>query len=107
MNRCRHVAEGCPGCTLIAAPYETQLAAKTAAVRKVLAPMTKAVNAIVPSPQQWHYRERGTFVQQGAVVGLRTATGKVVDVPECQVVSLAIARCMSCGASEGLQRSAP
>ncbi len=71
---CRHVAEGCPGCKLIASPYKTQLAAKTEAVRRVLAPFTSApVTPIVPSPQQWGYRERGTFVQEGPRVGLRDA----------------------------------
>ncbi len=90
---CRHVAEGCPGCKLIASPYKTQLAATTEAVRRVLAPFTSApVTPIVPSPQQWGYRERGTFVQEGPRVGLRGAGGKIVDIPACLVLSEAVAR---------------
>jgi tRNA/tmRNA/rRNA uracil-C5-methylase (TrmA/RlmC/RlmD family) len=93
---CKHVAAGCQGCKLIEASYEVQLAAKTSLVKRTLAPLTEArVKPMVPSPKQWHYRERGTFVQDGPVVGLRGVDGRVVDIPECLVLSEAVVRRMN------------
>ncbi len=81
---------------MIEKPYADQLVSKTTLVTEVMRLGTRCkVQATVASPLQWAYRERGSFLNEGRSVGLLGAGGKVVDTPECLVVSEAIVKRMN------------
>jgi 23S rRNA (uracil1939-C5)-methyltransferase len=91
--RCAHV-EQCGGCRLQELPYETQCRIKERQVGEALRHLggiaEPRVNALVPAPAPWHYRNKMefSFMQDAAghpVLGLheRGTFDKVFELREC------------------------
>ena len=75
LPRCRHVGEGCGGCTWQHVGYPAQLAAKTAAVRDSLERLggfrDLTIRPILPAPDEFHYRNKMEFAFHPAgILGL-------------------------------------
>jgi 23S rRNA (uracil1939-C5)-methyltransferase len=85
----------CGGCATQDQPYEIQLAAKEALVRRVVEPFhPRQVLAIQPSPDVLYYRNKMEFAfarhrSGGVAIGLREKGrfDRVVDVRECFLLS--------------------
>lgn len=92
---CPHAAE-CGGCPLQEMPYTTQLQWKERIVRDALTRIGKlpdvTINPILPSPQQWGYRNKMEFafasdVQGQLYLGLRQrGSHEVVDISHCKLM---------------------
>lgn len=93
---CRHVAEGCPGCSLIHRPYEEQLHFKMQSVRRTLQShfhlSTIQVKPCVASPEQFHYRSSAKYSIEHEAHGpalklgiMKSMSQEVVDIPDCKV----------------------
>lgn len=92
---CPHAAE-CGGCPLQEMPYSTQLQWKERIVTDALTRIGKladlTINPILPSPQQWGYRNKMEFafasdVQGELHLGLRQrGSHEVVDISHCKLM---------------------
>jgi 23S rRNA (uracil1939-C5)-methyltransferase len=100
--RCVHV-EQCGGCRMQEMPYEAQCALKQRQVAETLRHLGgidgPRVNAIVPAPSPWHYRNKMEFsflrAPDGApVLGLheRGTFDGVFDLKECHITSPLVGR---------------
>lgn len=104
--RCQH-AEQCGGCSFQSCDYDEQVAQKQRIVEEAIAaanwPSTPAVDALLPCPQPWNYRNKMEFTfgarrwiapeePQGAessfALGLHPPGlfSKVIDLAECHIV---------------------
>ncbi len=90
LPRCRHVGEGCGGCTWQHVGYPAQLAAKTAAVRDSLERLggfrDLTIRPILPAPDEFHYRNKMEFAFHPAgILGLhpRGAWYDIIRLQEC------------------------
>lgn len=92
---CPHFGE-CGGCKWQMLPYDQQLAVKESHVREALrhiaAQQAVEVSAILPSPTEWHYRNKmewsfGTGADGTIAMGLHRAGDwrRVVNVRECHI----------------------
>jgi 23S rRNA (uracil1939-C5)-methyltransferase len=92
--RCRHVEDGCGGCTWQHVSYPAQLAAKADAVRDSLERLggfrSLAIRPILPAPDEFHYRNKMEFAfhPQG-ILGLhpRGAWYDIIRLRECFLAS--------------------
>jgi len=95
--RCAHV-EQCGGCRLQELPYEAQCRLKERQVVETLRHLggiaEPPVNALVPAPSPWHYRNKMEFsflqdAQGAPVLGLheRGTFDRVFEVRECHLPS--------------------
>lgn len=92
---CPHAAD-CGGCPLQEMPYASQLQWKQRILTDALTRIGKLPNLtvrdILPSPQQWGYRNKmefafGSDVQGNVFLGLRQrGTHKIVDVTHCKLM---------------------
>jgi 23S rRNA (uracil1939-C5)-methyltransferase len=103
---CPHGAE-CPGCPLLALPYEEQLIAKRERVKTAMGRFVELARTeilgVVPADPIVGYRSRAKLVVAGPLIGLYVrGTHRVVDIPECRVLDPELSR-----AAEGLRRHMP
>lgn len=95
--RCAHAAQ-CGGCRLQELPYEAQCRLKQRQVAETLRHLgglaEPPVNALVPAPAAWHYRNKMEFsffpdAQGAPVLGLheRGTFDRVFEVRECHLPS--------------------
>jgi 23S rRNA (uracil1939-C5)-methyltransferase len=95
-NSEHRVAPGCPyfgrcgGCAYQHIDYEHQLAIKWRQVRDVLRRIGKLkdvpIRPIIPSPQQYKYRNRITVHVQDGVIGFfRRDTHQLIDIERCPI----------------------
>ncbi len=96
---CPHHAH-CGGCTLQNLPYSTQLYWKEQIVREALSRIAKLpeeelchVQAIIPSPAEWEYRNKMEFAfghsadKHALLLGLRAkASHAIISVPQCRLM---------------------
>jgi len=88
--RCRHFT-ACGGCHYQHLPYEQQLEVKqkivTDQMRRIGKITTPAVNQIIPSPDEWHYRNTMQFhISDNGRPGFRASDGKtIIEVGECHL----------------------
>lgn len=97
---CRHY-DRCGGCTLEHLEYGAQLEAKARIVRDALRRIGKldvTAPVVVPSPAEFHYRNRVTFTLRRGPDGVEAgfheleAPDRLVDVPDCLLPEPAIGR---------------
>ena len=87
---CPHAAR-CPGCALIALPYDVQLERKRSLVTRALGAYPELAHAnvlaTVPAAAASNYRVRAKLVASGGALGLfERGSHRVVDIPECPVL---------------------
>ncbi len=97
---CAH-AEKCGGCALQTMPYASQLYWKKTIVHEAMARIAKLsaeelnnIQDIIPSPQQWGYRNKMEFAfghdlhnESQLMLGLRAkASHNIVNVPHCMLM---------------------
>jgi 23S rRNA (uracil1939-C5)-methyltransferase len=88
--RCRHVQEGCGGCSWQHVAYPAQLAAKAAAVRDSLERLggfrDLPIRPIIPAPDTYYYRNKMEFAfHPDGILGLhpRGAWYDIIRLHEC------------------------
>lgn len=93
--RCRH-HPGCPGCGLLRRPYAAQLDVKRTRLADALSLFfhLPAAPEVEGSPWTAAYRHRVKLPvavgRQGVAIGLYDAQRRVLDTPDCQVVTPAL-----------------
>jgi tRNA/tmRNA/rRNA uracil-C5-methylase (TrmA/RlmC/RlmD family) len=97
--RCRYFGR-CGGCTYQHIAYEHQLAIKWRQVRDVLQRIGKFKNIplrpIIPSPQQYRYRNRITVHAQEGVIGFfRRDSHRLIDIECCPISSDEVNRALA------------
>jgi len=90
--RCRHVGDGCGGCTWQHVSYPAQLAAKAEAVRDSLARIggfrELPIQPILPAPDEFHYRNKMEFAfHPDETLGLhpREAWYEIFHLEQCHI----------------------
>jgi 23S rRNA (uracil1939-C5)-methyltransferase len=90
--RCRHVADGCGGCTWQHVSYPAQLVAKADAVRDSLARIggfrDLAIRPILPAPDEFHYRNKMEFAfHPDGTLGLHPRGGwyEIFHLEQCHI----------------------
>jgi 23S rRNA (uracil1939-C5)-methyltransferase len=97
--RCRYFGR-CGGCTYQHIAYEHQLAIKWRQVRDVLQRIGKfkdiPLRPIIPSPEQYGYRNRITVHAQDSVIGFfRRDSHRLIDIEHCPISSEEVNRALA------------